>query len=35
MKFVNVLKKIFLENIPIKLLALALAAVAVIIINAL
>ena len=35
MKFKKVMKKIFTENIPIKLLALALAVVAVILINAL
>lgn len=35
MKFKNALKKIFTENIPIKLLALVLAAVTVILINAL
>ena len=35
MKFVTFLKKMFTENIPIKLLAILLAAVTVIIINAL
>ncbi len=35
MKFIELLKKAFTENIPIKLLALGLAFVAVVIINAL
>lgn len=34
MKFKNAMKKIFTENVPIKLLAFALAVVAVILINA-